>query len=233
VLPVFDIPRLCLVDSWVSSVAVGRSVATLAEVSFVAQWAVLLREISRTNGSQFARLSSLMVVPLIVIAECCSWYSVLTTANIGHVIEESLWGFCVALMVMSLVTILPHCDTKLRRQFQFWCVVGIAYVMFMFLVDVPMYWSRWLADEAHGRQYLSVAQGFFDVSHRWTVSFDWNHWHHEVPWMSLYFSVAVWFSISLIHARLPKVLRPIAAAKSRVGAVGSATMLRVRAPNRR
>ena len=41
-LPVYDIPRICLVDSWASSVLVGRSVATIAELGFAAQWAVYL-----------------------------------------------------------------------------------------------------------------------------------------------------------------------------------------------
>src|ERR1700760_2058459 len=39
VLPVYDIPRLGLFDTWLSSVAVGRSVATIAELCFAAQWA--------------------------------------------------------------------------------------------------------------------------------------------------------------------------------------------------
>jgi hypothetical protein len=223
VLPVYDVPRLCLFDSWLSSVVVGRSVATLAELAFVAQWAVLLREVSRATGSEFAKVSSLLVVPLIAIAETCSWYSVLTTSNIGHVIEESLWGFCAALMLASLITIAPRCGDKLRRALTLWCVVGLAYVGFMLLVDVPMYWSRWLADQASGRQYLSIAQGLFDVSHRWTTSYRWSDWQHEVAWMSLYFSVAVWFSISLIHAPLPKTLRPTERTNTRIGAAPSVT----------
>ena len=223
-LPVFDVPRLCLFDSWLSSVAVGRSVATLAELAFVAQWAVLLREISRANGSTFAKASSLVVVPLIVVAETCSWYSVLTTANIGHVLEESLWAVCAALMVISLAVIAPRCDDKVRRLFTVWCVVGITYVAFMFLVDVPMYWSRWLADQAHGRRYLSIAQGLLDVSQRWTVSHNWRDWQHEVPWMSLYFSVAVWFSISLVHVPLPKLVRQASAVRAKIHAVRSATV---------
>jgi hypothetical protein len=32
VLPVYDVPRLCLFDTWLSSVVVGRSVATFAEL---------------------------------------------------------------------------------------------------------------------------------------------------------------------------------------------------------
>src|ERR1700743_3820576 len=51
VFPVFDVPRQCLVDSWLSSVLIGRFVATCAELCFVAQWALLLREAARETGS--------------------------------------------------------------------------------------------------------------------------------------------------------------------------------------
>jgi hypothetical protein len=49
------------------------------------------------------------------------------------------------------------------------CAAGIAYVLFMFMIDVPMYWSRWSADQASGRAYLSLAQGVVDASGRWVV----------------------------------------------------------------
>ena len=39
VLPVFDVPRIVLIDSPWSSVVVGRSVATVGELCFAAQWA--------------------------------------------------------------------------------------------------------------------------------------------------------------------------------------------------
>src|SRR5258708_696785 len=55
-LPVYDIPRLCLFNTWLSSVIVGRTVATCAELSFVAQWALLLRGTARLTGSVFARI---------------------------------------------------------------------------------------------------------------------------------------------------------------------------------
>jgi hypothetical protein len=83
------------------------------------------------------------------------------------------------------------------------CAAGVAYVVYMFGVDVPMYWARWVADQAHGRQYLSVAQGLVDASARWVVSHRWEDWRSEVVWMSLYFSVAVWLSIALVHAPQP------------------------------
>ncbi len=198
---VYDVPRICLFDSWLSSVAVGRSVATIAELCFVGQWALLLRESSRATGSLVGYRVSQLLVPLIALAETCSWYSVLTTSNLGHVAEESIWGLSVALLVISVLVMLPRCAPMRRPVLVAWCFAGVAYVAFMFIVDVPMYWSRWVADEAGGRHYLSLAQGIFDISQHRVVSYRWEHWRHEVAWMSLYFSVAVWISISLTAFR--------------------------------
>jgi hypothetical protein len=202
--PVYDVPRICVVDSWLSSVMIGRSVATVAELCFVAQWALMLRETSRAAGSVVGNATALALVPLIMIAEACSWYSVLTTSNIGHVAEESIWGFCVALLVASLLAIRPRSPANRRPLLLACCLVGSIYVGYMFLVDVPMYWSRWIADEFGARSYMSIAQGAHDVAVHWVVSHRWHDWKNEVVWMSLYFSVAVWISIALIHAPVPE-----------------------------
>ena len=101
-LPVFDVQRLVLVDSFLSSVLVGRSVATLAEMCFAAQWALLLRELGRDTGCGRCLAVSRAVLPTIATAEVFSWYSVLSTSNLGHVVEESLWGLCAAALVWSL-----------------------------------------------------------------------------------------------------------------------------------
>jgi len=71
-----------------------------------------------------------------------------------------------------------------------------------------MYWSRWVADEASGRVYLSITQGVLDASRRWVVSHRWEDWKNEVAWMSLYFSVAVWLSIALVHAPVVELCTP-------------------------
>ena len=203
-IPVFDAPRLCIVDSWLSSVVVGRSVATIAELCFVGQWAVLLHEFSRATESSLARITAVTGVPLITIAEIFSWYAVLTTSNLGHVFEEALWGLGALLLVISLAEIWPRCPQRLRPLLALWGAAGVCYVFFMFLVDVPMYWSRWMADEALGREYMSLAQGLADTSTRWVVSHRWEDWKSDMVWMPLYFSCAVWFSIALIHTPSPK-----------------------------
>jgi len=198
VLPVYDVPRICMVDSWLSSVLIGRSIATIAELAFAAQWALLLREIARATGSEVLRAVARAILPLIVLAEVCSWFAVLTTANLGHVFENSLWGLSAALMVASLISIAPRWPATGRPLLAVWIAAGLAYVVFMFVVDVPMYWSRWIADEAIARDYLSIAQGVVDASSCKLASSRWEDWRNEVAWMTLYFSGGVWASISLI-----------------------------------
>jgi hypothetical protein len=40
-----------------------------------------------------------------------------------------------------------------------------------------------------GARPLSLGQGLWDVRSHWTVTFAWEEWRTEIPWMSLYFSV--------------------------------------------
>lgn len=199
-LPVYDVQRAVFVDSVWSSVAVGRSVATVAELCLAAQWALLLREVAQAGEDRWARRAALAIVPMIAVAEVCSWTSVLTTANLGHVIEESLWAAAAALLVVSLLRAWPRLERRHRPTLAFWAAAGGAYVGYMVAVDVPRYWARWIADEAAGRSYLSLAQGFHDVATRWTVAHGWDVWAGEVVWMTSYFSVAVWLSLAMVLA---------------------------------
>jgi hypothetical protein len=193
-LPVYDIPRIGIVDSWASSVMVGRSVATVAELAFAAQWAVYLH----ANELEFVRAVSLTIVPLIVVAEICSWHAVLTTNNRGHIYENSLWGIAAALIVICLASIAMREPAARTLALAVWAIGGALYVAYIFMADVPTYRARWRADLAQGRTYLSIAQGVADVSRRRVVSRRWEVWRGEVVWMTLYFSFGVWVSISLI-----------------------------------
>jgi hypothetical protein len=199
ILPRVDVQRIGLFDSWASSILVGRTVATVAEVCFMVQWALLLYLLARHQGARVSMSLAWLLVPLIVVAEMCSWYAVLTTCFLGHAIEESIWAFCVALLVVCCIPLWPRCRPGFRPFLAVGMALGVVYVAFMCTVDIPMYVSRWLADEAAGRQYLTLSQGWHDVGARWIVTFDWEEWRMEIPWMSLYFSVGVWSSIALVH----------------------------------
>src|SRR5262249_25978657 len=90
VLPRADVQRICLFDTWLSSVLVGRSVATVAEICFVAQWAIILQQLGALTGSDAVLGVAWIIVPVILIAECFSWYAVLTTNFLFNAIENSL-----------------------------------------------------------------------------------------------------------------------------------------------
>jgi len=72
VLPRADVQRICLFDTWLSSILVGRSVATVAEICFAVQWAIVLREFAKAAKSDTAQNVANAIVPLIVVAEACS-----------------------------------------------------------------------------------------------------------------------------------------------------------------
>jgi hypothetical protein len=202
IVPRADVQRIGLYDSWVSSVMVGRSVATVAELCFMVQWALLLHKVAKDTGGRFALVVAWLIVPLIVVAELCSWYAVLTTSYLGNAFEETIWALVASLLIVSCLTLWSRCRAACRPFLAAALVLGVAYVTFMCMVDIPMYVSRWLADEASGREYLSLGQGLWDVWSRRNVTFAWEEWRTEMPWMSLYFSVAVWWSIALVHAPL-------------------------------
>jgi hypothetical protein len=184
-------------------VIVGRAVATIAELCFAAQWALLLRRVSRTAGSATGLAVSRLVLPLICTAEAFSWYSVLTTSNVGHVVEESLWGLCAVLLVVSAAVAWPRVERAWRALLALWCLAGLAYAAYMFGVDVPMYWQRWLADGVSGRGTLGLGEGALDAATRWAVSHRWEDWRSEMVWMTAYFSVAVWLSIAIVLVPAP------------------------------
>jgi hypothetical protein len=196
-LPRADVQRICLYDSFLSSVLVGRSVATVAEICFAAQWMIILRQLGGIAGADTTLNVALVILPLIVLAECCSWHAVLTTNFLGNAIENSIWAVAFLVIGIGLCRLLPEFNGPVR-----WALViaisGIAsYLAFLMIIDVPMYLGRWRAGLADGSKILGFLEGLHDVSTRWIVTHDFAHWKDEIAWMSLYFSLAVWASLAL------------------------------------
>ena len=204
VLPRADVQRICLFDTWLSSVVVGRSVATVAEICFVIQWAIVLRQLADMVKSDTVRNVSGAIVPLIVLAECFSWYSVVTTSYLGNTIENSLWAVSFLVIAVALARLIGEFRGAVRIAIGA-AIVGIAgYLVFLATIDVPMYFARWQEDFASGKALLGIMSGLHDVSTRWAVTHDAAHWRDEMAWMALYFSVAVWSSLALCGFDLVK-----------------------------
>ena len=200
VLPMIEVPHICLHDVWISRVAVTRTIATIAEICFAAQWALLLREAGAATGSRLTTLVSRLLVPIIILAELFCWYAVLTGNYLPHAIENAHWTLAGMLVVTAFVALWPRVGDAERRFLAAAIVSGAGYVTFMAIVDVPMYLARWQEAIAAGRESRSLLEGLHLSLQRCVVQNDWTAWREDAVWLTLYFTVAVWVSIALVHA---------------------------------
>jgi hypothetical protein len=149
------------------------------------------------TGADTTLNAAWVLVPLILVAECFSWYAVLTKNYLGNAIENSIWAVAFLVVGIGLCRLLPEFNGPVRLALIV-AITGIAaYLAFLMTIDVPMYLSRWQADLADGSKPLGALEGFHDVRTRWVVTHDFAQWKDEIAWMSLYFSAAVWASLAL------------------------------------
>lgn len=198
-LPRIDLERFCLVDSWWSSVVIGRSAATIAEVSFAAQVALTLHGLASVAGAEWGREAAYAVVPLLTLAQVFCWYSVLTLNHVGHAIEQSLWTSTMAGVGVCLAFIVDHLPGSLHTVAILGMSVTLCFVVFMTSTDIPMYVRRWRSGRNGGARYLGLRDGALDAWRRREVTRAWSVWKPETAWLTGYFSFAVWLSIALVH----------------------------------
>jgi hypothetical protein len=197
----------------------------LAELCFVAQWAIVMHQLGRLARSDVVRGISMAIVPLILIAEICSWYAVVTTSYLGNAIENSIWAVTFLLIAVGLLRLLGEFHGVIQVAIATALAGIVGYLAFLFVIDVPMYVERWQADVASGKQLLGMFDGLYDVSTSWAVTRDIAQWRGEIAWMSLYFSLAVWSSLGLcsfglIAHRLPHYRRASTTAQRKSARVG-------------
>lgn len=200
VFPMIEVPRMCVHDVWVSRVFVTRSIATIAELCFAAQWALLLREAGVATGSRLSSLVARLIVPVVVLAELFCWFAVLSESYLPHAIENAHWTLAAVLAVSAFIALWPRVGSAERRFLSVVIVGGVAYVAFMVGFDVPMYLARWQADLAAGREAGLLLDGLDASLQRCIVENNWDAWREDAIWLTLYFTAAVWTSIWLAHA---------------------------------
>jgi hypothetical protein len=193
--PRHDGERICFYDSPLSYVILGRSLATIAELSYMAQLSIIISLV--INKLYLADIW----FSLNIIAQSCCWFSVLTHDQRGHVIEESIWMITVFSMIVVLTNFilfekkekqLPKSVSLFIKTF---LCFGVLYVIFMCYVDIPMYYNRYLEDSFNNRKYKSFSEGFDEINRCMTISKDDTVWKEEIPWMTGYFTLAVWSSM--------------------------------------
>jgi hypothetical protein len=194
--PRVDLERVCLWDTWLSAILIGRTAATIAELCFALQCGLFMQRLSEMTGRPLLAAGALAFVPLVIIAELVCWYSVLSLNHIGHAIEESLW----ALLMLMLSAMFGTAALAVQAPLRIILIAGfLVYGVGAGLTiafDVKMYIRRWRLKAADVR--LTLATGLRDSRHRRHPTVTWEVWREEMPWMTLYFSIGVWTSLAMV-----------------------------------
>jgi hypothetical protein len=197
-VPRVDLERFCLRPSALSSIFVGRSAATVAEMCFAGQCALLLGRLGDATGDPALTAVAWIIVPLIAVAQVACWYAVIRLDHRGHAVEEVLWAVMVGLVEWGLVRAWGHQAAPGLPVALLGLVACLGAAIVMLAVDVPMYVARWRQGVRRGERPLPLARGLADAVSRRRVTDAWEVWRAEAVWMSLYFSAGVWLSLGLV-----------------------------------
>jgi len=194
--PRVDLERVCLWDTWLSGIMLGRSAATLAELCFALQCSLFVGRLADVAGMPALAVAAYAFLPMAVLAQILCWYAVLSLNHFGHAIEESLWAVMFLMLSAASGAAATAVDGPLRTMLFAGCLVyGVGAILTM-TVDVGMYVRRWRAGHAGSR--LTLASGLRDSRLRRQPTSSWQVWREEAPWMTLYFSVGVWTSLAFV-----------------------------------
>lgn len=199
--PRIDLERYCLHDSPLSSVALGRTCATIAEVCFSAQLAIIVYGLSETLDSVIMLYISYSLVPIIMIAQLFCWHATLTLNHFWHSMEELTWVIMLSLISGCFISgyfLLPI-DYKQLMAIGIICCLFSMWIMLF--VDIPMYLSRSREHHQKGHNLLNIKEGLQDAILRRVHTNDWRIWKKEVLWITSYFTVGVWLSIAMVVIR--------------------------------
>lgn len=200
--PRVDLERTVMVDHPLSSIALGRTSATIAEMAFTVQVALFVDQLARQHGFAFGSVIAFSLVPIIALAQTACWGGVLTGNHLWHALEELLWGLKMMLVALVFAWCWPSSSGLYSALLPFGIFACAAGAWVMLVLDVPMYGRRHRLAVMQNQTFVGVAEGFRDAVVRREPTGSWQVWKHEVGWMTPYFSAGVWLSLALVPLQL-------------------------------
>ncbi len=198
-LPRQDVSKICVFNTPLSSVFIGRSLATWAEIAFIKQLYLF-------NNSVLKTRLSYNIVYAIYIAEVFSWLGTLTENQIFNTSEEITWTATIFyILYKNVVTAIfskKYMPQKVRKFLYLSILFKFLYIVAMVKIDIPNYLNNWQTKTTT----FSLQDGFYrSISYR-TVSTNYEDWKIHIGWMTPYFTVAVWYSILMARYQSYSVL---------------------------
>lgn len=163
--PRVDAERLCFFNSPLSVIGLGRSAATVAEVSF----GVLAALITQDGWAAV----------FTVVGNAFCWAAVLTRLQRLHALEELCWA------VGALYVFVRH-----RQRFP-WLWICLPFAAVIIGHDIPMYLRKAVTYDSVV-PFVSLWHSFLDAWKCEIVSKSDELWKPEMVWMTPYFTLGVW-----------------------------------------
>src|SRR5262245_34427830 len=85
--PRVDLERVCVWDTWLSAILLGRTAATIAEVCFALQCVLFVQRLSDITGMPLLYTAAQTFMPLVFVAELVCWFTIMTNDPLG----QALW----------------------------------------------------------------------------------------------------------------------------------------------
>ncbi len=202
IFPRIDLERLVVVDSRFSSIFLGRTAATIAEICFGLQLGLLVHQLGGYAGLPLVQSAAWVIPILMTIAQAFCWHSILTLNHITQAVESFLWAAGFSWMAALLTIIALDTNGVVHILAITGALGSAAFVTYAVVIDIPLYIRRFYSGRALGQKYLSITQGASDAWHRREMSHSWERWKDDALWLTPYFSVGVWFSMALIFLPL-------------------------------
>lgn len=198
VLPRVDLERLVLVDSPLSSIILGRTAATVAEVCFAIQLGLLVHQLGAQAGLPGVQMAAWGIPVFMTLAQVFCWHSVLTLNHITQAVESLLWaaGFSMTAVLLAVVSV--HSSGWVQAAALVGLVGSLGFVAYVLAIDTPMYLRRYRECRAQGQCYLNLASGARDAMVRRVPSRQWSAWKEDALWLTPYFSLGAWVSIGMV-----------------------------------
>ncbi|WP_077036631.1 hypothetical protein [Pelomonas sp. KK5] len=198
VLPRVDLERLVVVDTHLSSIFLGRTAATVAEICFALQLGLLVHQLGVHASLPWVQKAAWAVPVFMIVAQGFCWHSVLTLNHITQAVESSLWAAGFSWIAILLGVVALNSSGWIHALAIFGILASISFVAYVLRVDVPMYWRRYQHGRAHGLAYMPLHQGARDAWQRRVPSGSWAAWKADALWLTPYFSFGVWVSIAMV-----------------------------------
>jgi hypothetical protein len=196
--PRVDLERLVVVDTPLSSIFLGRSAATIAEICFALQLGLMVHQLGAHAGLAWVQNAAWGVPVFMIVAQAFCWHSVLTLNHITQAVESTLWAAGFSWIAALLGAVALHGSGWVQSLALLGVLGAMSFVAYVLTVDVPMYCRRYRQGRARGMVYMRLDEGARDAWQRRVPSGSWVAWKADALWLTPYFSFGVWASIAMV-----------------------------------